>query len=149
MNLKAEEIPKASRDCISFQLANNNQEPIAENESNQQALQRAFDEVPQKKLIEQAQYLKEVMLPAIEKNRGLESKDYKFYYAVFESLMYSIAILDRDYIFRYQLSNEKLMNEFLQKKIIFYELELQRYTTIESLRLKELTTNLLTPNSTL
>ena len=141
-SLKPEEVHDAFRSCISFQLASKSMTKD-ESESWHQALDKAFHDVPQVKLVEQAQYFKEVILPKAAA-AGIESAQYKFYYGVFESLMYSIKIMDRDYSMRMRLSNEMLLNEFLNKRVLFLQNELQRYTTMEDLSMKELATDLLT-----
>lgn len=142
MQLPAEKVQPALRDCISYQLA---KKSITDDpsESWHSKLDKAFHEVPQVKYIEQAQYMREHMLPKIEKSRGIDSPEYKFYYSVFESLMYAISLCDRDQSLRRRLSNEKLMNEILHQRTLFYESELQRYTTLEDLTEKELATELL------
>jgi len=142
MNLQPKDIPSAVRECISYQLAKKSLVK-EDNESWDNAMTKAFNSVPQVRFIEQAQYLREHMLPRIEKTRGTDSADYKFYYSVFESLMYAITMADRDYSLRMRLTNEKLLNEIYHKKIIFYEMELQKHTTLEELSAKELTAELL------
>lgn len=149
MNLKPEQVKPALRECISFQLANKSNEQIGNDEQTAKALARAFEKVPQVKFIEQAQYIKNVLLPKIAATRGAESSDYKFHYAVFESLMYSITVVDRDQSIRLMISNEKILNEFLQKRLAFYQTELQKYTTLENLTISELTSELTTKNSIL
>lgn len=142
MKLPPEKINPALRECISFQLSNKGLPELEEKESNDSALKRAFDSIPQVRFIEQAQFLKNSMLPKIVANRGIDSSDYKFYYGVFESLMAAIRIADKEQSFKIMISNEKLLNEFLQKRIRFYESELQRYTSLEELSAKELATEL-------
>lgn len=142
MKLPPEKILPSLRECISFQLANKGLDQIQPNESHSEALKRAFDTIPQVKFIEQAQYLKEHMLPKIASSRGEASSDYQFYYSVFESLMTAIKMADRDQSIRMMISNEKLLNGFLQKKILFYESELMKYTTLQDLSAKELATEL-------
>ena len=96
-------------------------------------LKRAYADIPETKIISQAYYLKEQMLPRIAEKRGEDSEDYQFYFSLLKSLMYMLAVLGRDYRIRHQLSNEKLMREFYQNKCTFYESELMKYTTIENL----------------
>ena len=141
-SLKPEQVLDAYHQCISYQLANNSMTKD-ENENWHQALERAFREVPQVKLIEQAQYIKEIILPKAIK-AGIDSDQYKFYYGLFESIMYSIKILDREYSLKMRLSNEMLMNEFLNKRVLFLQNELTRFTTMDELTAKELVTDLLT-----
>lgn len=142
MKLPPEKINPALRDCISFQLSNKGLSDIDTQESISSALSKAFESIPQVKYIEQATYLREHMLPKIAASRGIESSDYKFYYRVFESLMSAIKMADRDQSLRLMISNEKLLNEFLQKRVLFLEAELQKYTTLEDLTMKELATEL-------
>jgi hypothetical protein len=144
MTLPPEKINPSLRECISFQLVNQSKEDLQPEESLSDALKRAFDAIPQKKYIEQAQYLREHMLPKIAQSRGEASSDYKFYYSVFESLMSAIKMADRDQSLRLMISSEKLLNEFLTKKILFLESELLKYTTLEQLSINELATELST-----
>lgn len=143
MELKPEEIPGAYKDCIAYQLSNKSI-TVESDASFSESFKKAFDEIPHKKYIEQASYLKNYMLPKIEKSRGLDSAEYKFYYSVFESLMYACALLDRDYSLRYRLGTSKIELEFYRTKVGFYETELQRYTTMEDLHAKELANLLIT-----
>jgi hypothetical protein len=149
MKLPPEKINPALRDCISFQLANKGLQEQQPDESHADALKRAFDAIPQKKYIEQAQYLREHMLPKIAQSRGESSSDFKFYYSVFESLMSAIRMADRDQSLRMMISSEKLLNEFLYKKILFLESELTKYTTLEQLSINELATELSTRKTAL
>lgn len=147
MKLSPEQIKPALRDCISFQLANKKNETLQETETTAAAIKKAFEKIPQVKFIQQAQYIKNVLLPKIEQTRGVNSTEYQFHYSVFESLMYSIVLCDRDQSLRLMISNEKILNEFLQKRLAFYQTELQKYTTLENLTVSELTAELTTKNS--
>lgn len=133
MKLEPNQIPSALRNLESFVLTKKGV-PDAEQ---QQRLSEAFHEVPETRIIEQAHYLKEHMLPRIAQNRGQDSEDYRFYYSLVESLMYMLKVLGRDYQLRHELSNQKLLNEFIQRRCVFLEGELQRYTTIEDLLYKQ------------
>lgn len=143
MELKPEEIPGAYKDCLAYQLANKSI-TVEPDESFAESFNKAFHEIPHGKYIEQATYLKDYMLPKIEKSRGIDSAEYKFYYSVFESLMYAIKLLDRDYSLRYRLGTAKIEVEFYRTKVGFYESELQRYSTLEDLHAKELANLLIT-----
>lgn len=147
MDLKPEQIKPALRECISFQLANKKNETLEDTEATADALKKAFQKIPQVRFIEQAQYLKNVLLPKIAATRGLNSTEYIFHYSVFESLMYSITLADRDQSIRLMISNEKILNEFLQKRLAFYQTELQKFTTLENLTITELTAELTTKSS--
>lgn len=146
--MKPEQIKPALRECISFQLASKSMEPIAETETASEAIKRAIEKIPQVKYIEQSQYLKNIMLPKIAKHRGIESSEYKFYFGVFESLMFAITIIERDQAYRRMISQEKLYNEFIKKRVLFLEKELMKYTTLDELTTKELTEELFSRNVT-
>lgn len=140
--MKPEQINPALREIISFQLASNGKNDIEEKETFASALNRSLEAIPQVKFIEQAQYLKNVLLPEIEKKRGKDNANYKFYFGVFESLMFSIKIADKEQMYRRLISQEKLFNEFIKKRVLFLENELMRYTTLDNLSTKELTEEL-------
>lgn len=146
--MKPEQINPALREIISFQLASNSKSNIEENETFASALNRSVETIPQVKFIEQAQYLKNVLLPEIEKKRGKDNANYKFYFGVFESLMFSIKIADKEQMYRRLISQEKLFNEFIKKRVLFLENELMRYTTLENLSTKELTEELFSRQNT-
>lgn len=142
MKIEANKLNPALRECISFQLAANQQPDIEPTETFATALTRALQKIPQSNFINQALYIKNVWLPAIEKKHGRDSEKYKFYFGIFESLMYSIKLADKDQTYRRMLSQQKLFNEFLQKRVLFLENELLKYTTMESLTTQELTNEL-------
>lgn len=138
MNLQPNQIAPALRECISFQLTANQKQDIAPDETIGQAFNRAIDKIPQVKFINQAHYIKNVLLPAIEKKHGMKSANYQYYFGVFESLMYCIKLADNDQLHRRMYSQEKLYNEFLQKRVLFLESQLLKFTTLESLTNEEL-----------
>lgn len=146
MNLQPQEIKPALRECLSFQLASTNKDDLGNDENYIDAINRSMQTIPQVKYIEQANYLKSVLLPEIEKTRGKNHSHYQYFLKVFESLLYSIKIVDNDQTFRRLLSQEKIYNEFLQKRVLFLEKELLRYTTLDELSTKELTAELFKRN---
>src|SRR5580698_6742893 len=88
---------------------------------------RAIEEIPVRKLYEQAMYIENDLLPRIEKRSGSTSADYQFFKEVFKSLLWSIAILDRfDKVCRSDTQN-KLMNELMKERCALLETELQKY----------------------
>jgi hypothetical protein len=135
--LKPEQMQDALHNCIVFQLSIKGLKKT-ESETWGEAMQKAFSEVPQFRLIEQAQYLVSDLLPRIEKQKGNQAFEYLMLVGIVESLIGSIQILGKFDSLNYRLSNEKLLNEFYKNKMIFYENELQNYTTIEQLLNKEI-----------
>jgi hypothetical protein len=145
-HLDPAQLLQARNECIGFQLANKSIE-VSEEDTTWDKLDKAFHEVPHSKFIEQAQYLKEQLLPKIAEKRGITHPDYKFYYAVFESLMYSLKVLDRDHSLRFRLTNEKSLREFYQNKVVHYEDELLRFITMEDLLRSETAKEIITRNT--
>lgn len=140
MTLKPEEIPQAKTDLEMFIIQHlikqsllPEEEKLKLQEKQDQDISKAYAAIPETKIINQAHYLKEYMLPKIAKSRGEQSEDYQFYFSLLQSLMYMLAVLGRDGRLRSQIANEKLLREFFQGKCIFYEGELQRYTSMEDL----------------
>lgn len=140
MSLKPEEIPAAISELEKFILQHQLKRSLLPAEEKQRIeeqedynIQKAYAALPQTKIIDQAHYLKEHMLPRIAKNRGEDSEDYNFYFGLVQSLMYMLAVLGRDQRLKHEISNLKLMRDVLQSKVLFYEEQLQKYTSIEDL----------------
>lgn len=148
ITLTPSEIIDARQQCTTFLLVKMGINPASESENND-LLNKSFHDIPHSKFIEQCQYLKEYMLPKIAANRGENSADYKFYFGVFQSLMYSMKLLDRDFNLRMRLSNEKSLREFYQGKMQTYEAELMKHTTIQDLLATETANDLLFKKTTL
>jgi hypothetical protein len=134
--LKPEQMNEALHNCISFQLSLKGLKKT-ENETWGEAINKAFSDVPQFKMIEQSQYLVSDLLPRIEKQKGNQCFEYFMLTSILETLIGSIQILNQYDSLNYRLSNEKLLNDYYKNKIVFYENELQNYTTIEKLLQKE------------
>jgi hypothetical protein len=102
-------------------------------EEEQKKLVDGLQNVPQKQMLDQAQYLENILLPKIAINRGVESEDYKFYKSVSDSLLWAIFIVDRFEFLKTEYATEQLMREFLQEKLIIYKNELNKYQTAEEM----------------
>jgi hypothetical protein len=99
----------------------------------QKRLVDGLENVPQKQILDQAQYLENVMLPKISEKRGVESDDYKFYKSVLNSLLWAIVIIDRFEFLKTEYSTEQIMREFLQEQLITCRSELNKYQTAEEM----------------
>lgn len=98
---------------------------------------KAIEEIPVRKIYDQALYIEKELLPRIEKKSGAQSTDYQFFREVYKSLLWSIAILDRfDRVTRSD-SNSKLENEIWRERCGILERELQKYITMEDLLLSD------------
>ena len=127
MNLKPEEIPGALRDLEAFVLAN----------KGLTAIEHAYAQVPEVKLIEQAQYLKEHMLPRIAEKRGVENDDYKFYYGLVESLMDGIKKTNAAARESLDKANDKIYIKYLLYRLNTVEEMLLEHTTMEKILARE------------
>ena len=135
--MKPEQFNQVYNECIGFGLANKGRSGKITDESFESSFNRAFQEIPQVKFLNNAQYLSNVVLPELANKRGTDSSSYKMYFEIFECLMYALKIIDRDQQLNVRLSNDKLLIEFYLKRILFYESELQKYTTMENLLFTE------------
>lgn len=97
----------------------------------------SIQDVPMKKFYEHAQYIENVLLPAIERKSGKESQEYKLFTSVSRSLLYAVMIVDRDRALSLKLQQIVQINKILQVRVDIAERELLKYTTIEDLYLTE------------
>jgi len=107
---------------------------LTEEEKKTQAkVAKGITDIPVKKMMDQILYIREELLPGIEKKRGKSSPDYEFFEGVADSLIYAIIMADRfDHI---EAKNTRLrMYSVLQRDHLeLLEKELQKYTTLEDL----------------
>lgn len=102
-------------------------------EEDQRKLVEGLKNVPQRQILEQAQYLENVLLPKIKQNRGEDHADYKYYRSVCDSLMWCIFIIDRYEFLEWELNKQKIQNEFLQEQLLITRRELGKYHAAEDL----------------
>ena len=134
--LVPEQMQEALHNCIVFQLSIKGLQKT-DTETWGEAMKKAFHDVPQFKMIEQAQYLVSNLLPRIKEQKGDHAIEYLILAGIVETIIGSIQILNKFDSLNYRLCNEKMLNDFYRNKIVFYENELQNYTTIEQLLAKE------------
>lgn len=91
-----------------------------------------LDEIPVRKIYDQAQQLDNVILPKIALTRGKDSEDYKFWQGVYKSLLYAVMILDRDRWLVIKLQQANQLVNFYKTSAETNERELLKYTTIEN-----------------
>jgi hypothetical protein len=90
-----------------------------------------LDEIPVRKIYDQAQQLDNVILPKIAVTRGKDSEDYKFWQGVYKSLLYAVMILDRDRTLVVKLQQANQLLGFYKGVAEQNERALLKYTTIE------------------
>jgi hypothetical protein len=92
-----------------------------------------LDEIPVRKIYDQAQQLDKITLPKIAATRGKDSEDYKFWESVYKSLLYAVIIIDRDRTLVLKLQQANQLMGFYKGCSEQYEKELLKYTTIEDI----------------
>jgi len=105
-------------------------------------LNDGLNAIPERKVIDLSQYLTNVILPQIQRNKGIGSVEYQNFKQVNDALIWALHVMSLQDRMQYQLSNERLLCEFYREKCIYYERELTRYTTMEELTLGETFYNL-------
>ncbi len=105
-----------------------------ENFKDQQArIAKGIESVAINKIYQQALHIEKHYLPTIEKSRGVESAEYKFFKEVFTSLMWAIVLADRNEFSEVKLYRVSLQLEFYQQHAEKLERMLNKYTTLEDL----------------
>lgn len=90
-----------------------------------------------KKIIDLSQYLTNIILPQINKNKGPDSLEYKNFKGISDALVWALHVMSLQDSTLYQLSNERMLNGFYRDKVAFYERQLMQYTTMEELLMQE------------
>jgi hypothetical protein len=96
-----------------------------------------YDRIPIKKMHDQALHIFNHILPEVEKKRGKDSADYKFFREVYRSLLWAIVVVDRNDFLVRKWQNSSMMLEIFKQRSEAAERELQKYTTMEDLYLSE------------
>lgn len=92
-----------------------------------------LEDIPIKKFYDQAQYLDNSLLPAIEKKNGRDSEDYKYFAEVYKSLLYAVCIVERNNSLILKIQHTNQFNALLQTRVDIAERELLKYSTMEDL----------------
>lgn len=89
--------------------------------------------IPVRKMMDEALYIDEELLPRVKKKGGEKSADYIFFSEVKDSLLYAILLADRhDFLWRSN-TELKIRYQLALDHIALLESELQKYTTLEDL----------------
>lgn len=96
-----------------------------------------LEDVPVRKMYEQAQHIEQVLLPKIEQARGADHPDYIFFRSVFLSLLWAIAVLDRNEFMTRKNIELRMLGEFYRDQCTTMERELSKYQTLEELCLSD------------
>lgn len=89
--------------------------------------------VPENKMWHDAQYLINDLLPRIEKGKGADSAEYKFFRGLLETIVWCLNIRQWHDKLQLAYNHEKLLRGIYQEKAELYESELLKYKTVEEL----------------
>lgn len=98
---------------------------------------QGMEDLGVKQMIDQAQFIKENLLPRVKKKQGEDSADYIFFKSVFDSLLRAVLLSDRFDTVQGQLLRAKIYNILSRDHIQLLEAELQKYTTLEDIFLSD------------
>jgi hypothetical protein len=96
---------------------------------------RGVEDIPVRKMMEQAQYIENDLLPRLEKSRKKTDADYIFFRGIYKSLLWCIVMAERSEYLQRAIAKEKLLREFYQGRGEELERELLKYITVEDLYL--------------
>jgi hypothetical protein len=94
-------------------------------------------DIPVKKMIDQAQFIHENLLPRVKKKGGEQSADYQFFKSVYDSLLWGIVMADRYESLERRFGQLKVFNALTQENVALLEQELQKYITLEEFFLSD------------
>lgn len=97
----------------------------------------ALELVPQKKMLNDAQYLLNDLLPRIVQKHGDKSEEYKFFRGLVDTIMWSLFIMGRYENMLQKLQHIQLLAEIYKSRMELAERELLNYTTVEDLTLAD------------
>lgn len=92
---------------------------------------KALDGVPVKKFFDQALYIRDNLLPRLEKRGGKDSPDYVFFSDLFYSLLWAITAIDRYDFQGGELQRYKILYRLTRDHQQELEKRLIQYTTME------------------
>lgn len=102
-----------------------------------QKLTDGLKDVPVKKIMDQLQYLENILLPKIETSRGRESQDYQFYASVADSLQWAVLILDRYDRLLMRHHRNQIFSEHVCEQLTHARKELDMYQASEDILLNQ------------
>ena len=102
-----------------------------------QDISDGLSRIPVKRIIDLSQYITNIILPQVNKNKGPDSVEYRNFKGVSDALIWALHTMTLQDRTLYELSNEKLLTDFYRQKALFYEKQLLQYTTMDNLIMQE------------
>ena len=98
-------------------------------------LAKGLEDIPEKRMLDQLQYITAELLPAVRK-KG-KSVDIEFFEELSRSMAFAVILIERyDYLYG-RFINSRIDVALLKDRLEMTERELQRYTTMEDLYLSD------------
>src|SRR5579863_8425772 len=98
-------------------------------------LAKGLQDIPEKKMFDQLQYITKELLPAVRK-KG-KASDAEFFEELSRSMAYAIILVERyDYLYG-RFINSRIDVALLKDRLEMTERELEKYTTMEDLYLSD------------
>jgi hypothetical protein len=101
----------------------------------QSKFKQGMEEMPVKKMMDQALHIKENLLPRIAKKQGNDSAEYNFFTEVYNSLLWSIVLCDRYESLERRYGTQKLYNLIAREHLELLEREVQRRGLVEEIEM--------------
>jgi len=108
-------------------------EKTDEEKKSNEKLAKGIDDIPVKKMMDQALHIRNELLPRIKKKQGETSADYIFFEGVANNLLYAILVADRYDELMGRFTRAKVMQQLQLENITVLERELQKYCALEDL----------------
>ena len=102
-----------------------------------QRMIKAMRDIPVSKFIEQVLYLRNEMLPAIEKKKGKTSPEFVFFESVERSLLWAITCVDRYEFLAMKYTSQKVTNQIQEENLALFERELSKFQALEDIFLTD------------
>lgn len=103
----------------------------ADQKEEQSRIAQGIADIPVRKIMDNALHLRNVILPQIEKKQGRNSDNYRFFESVYDTLLWSIVVIDRFEGLEASLTRTKVMNILYREQSDGYYQELMKYAAFE------------------
>jgi len=96
-------------------------------------LAKGIRDIPVQKFITHVQYIEKELMPAIEKRRGKDATELKFFEEVCRSLVWAVILCDRYDYLEMKVTGLRLENTILRDNLALHEKELQKFGALEDI----------------
>jgi|HubBroStandDraft_5_1064220.scaffolds.fasta_scaffold06679_6 hypothetical protein len=96
-------------------------------------LAKGIRDIPVQKFITHVQYIEKELMPAIEKRRGKDAPELKFFEEVCRSLVWAVILCDRYDYLEMKVTGLRLENTILRDNLALHEKELQKFGALEDI----------------